>query len=437
MYIHLKIYFIMMMNVMIAFAAEGECETLTVENDCNTCEYSRYSVFSKSPSHHEYKIIPNEYIVRLKTASGSILSQHIDEMKLKFGNKLNILHAYHEMAKTGLNIYSAHIASDILPMLQSHPGIETITPNSVMQIAGCVIQSNPEWGISRTSKTGMYTNGNTYEYMEQYSGEHVDVYILDTGIYCEHDDFTSKEVGSCTYGWNVLNNTNDSGDDNGHGTHVAAIVAGHIYGIAKKASVISVRICNAQGDCTESDAMAGLDWALNDAYNKGVYGISLLSVSGSYSDPFNEYVNDMTELGLSVVVPAGNNNANACFSSPSSASNAIVVGATEDDDDRWNDSNYGSCLTLFGPGEDIVSAWIGDSNSYMEKTGTSMAAAHVAGVAAKYQSENSNLTPHQLKCLLIDKAERCAINCPSGDDSNVINISPNYLVSSLCTCCDF
>jgi subtilisin family serine protease len=87
--------------------------------------------------------------------------------------------------------------------------------------------------------------------------------------------------------------------------------------------------------------------------------------------------------GVTMVVAAGNSNANACKSSPASEPTAITVGATTSTDARAGYSNYGSCLDIFAPGSGITSAWYNADNAINTISGTSMASPHVAGAAAQ------------------------------------------------------
>jgi oryzin len=107
-----------------------------------------------------------------------------------------------------------------------------------------------------------------------------------------------------------------------------------------------------------------------------------MSLGGSYSAALNSAVESTISNGVTVVVAAGNDGADASNYSPASAKNAITVGAIDNTDARAYFSNYGSVLDVFAPGVDVKSAWIGSTSATNTISGTSMATPHVAGLAA-------------------------------------------------------
>jgi predicted Na+-dependent transporter len=136
-----------------------------------------------------------------------------------------------------------------------------------------------------------------------------------------------------------------------------------------------------------------------------------------------------------MVVAAGNDNDNACLYSPASASSAVTVGATDTSDSRASYSNYGSCLDLFAPGSSITSAWIGFPSAQMVLSGTSMAAPHVAGIAAVLMSTHNNtLNASEVTRFLLEQATENVLSNVNGsvidiadDNTFDVNNSPNLL----------
>jgi subtilisin family serine protease len=107
-----------------------------------------------------------------------------------------------------------------------------------------------------------------------------------------------------------------------------------------------------------------------------------MSLGGSFSEAVNSAVASTIAAGVTVVVAAGNDGADASDYSPASAPNAITVGAIDNTDARASFSNFGSVLDVFAPGVDVKSAWIGSKSATNTISGTSMATPHVAGLAA-------------------------------------------------------
>jgi cerevisin len=85
----------------------------------------------------------------------------------------------------------------------------------------------------------------------------VSVYVIDSGVYVNHTDFGGRAKWGTTITPGAPNN-----DDNGHGTHVAGIVAGKLYGVAKNAKVIAVKVLNTRGSGPTSDVIKGIDWSV-------------------------------------------------------------------------------------------------------------------------------------------------------------------------------
>jgi subtilisin family serine protease len=166
----------------------------------------------------------------------------------------------------------------------------------------------------------------------------------------------------------------------------------------------------------------------------GKRSVANLSLGGGYSSALNDAVNAAVAANVPQVVAAGNSNRNACSYSPASATDAVTVGATEISDSRASYSNYGACLDIFGPGTDIMGAWIDSVVSWKTLSGTSMASPHVAGVVAKYLSLNSSLSAYDVTAQLVSYATVGVVkNESGGDTSNPDNLSPDLIVFGNCT----
>jgi subtilisin family serine protease len=177
-------------------------------------------------------------------------------------------------------------------------------------------------------------------------------------------------------------------DDNGHGTHVAGTIGGLTYGVAKSVKIVPVKVLAADGFGSLSGVIAGINWAVADSRFLNSRKVLNLSLGAGYSLALNEAVQAaVVGAGIPVVVAAGNDNVDACTQSPAGVLSAITVGATESSDGKASYSNYGSCVDIWAPGSSIISLWNDGGIEILD--GTSMAAPHVAGVAARILSSRT------------------------------------------------
>jgi subtilisin family serine protease len=182
-------------------------------------------------------------------------------------------------------------------------------------------------------------------------------------------------------GYSSINDGYGTSDCNGHGTHVASSAAGSTYGIASAATVVPVRVLDCDGSGTDSGVIAGLNWVAQNIRATNTTAIVNMSLGGSYDSALNAAVRSIVSLGVPVVVAAGNDGRDACGASPASEPTAITVAASTVSDEEAVYSNYGSCVDIFGPGSSVLAAGISSDTSTSTKSGTSMAAPHVAGYA--------------------------------------------------------
>ncbi|KXS16145.1 subtilisin-like protein, partial [Gonapodya prolifera JEL478] len=211
------------------------------------------------------------------------------------------------------------------------------------------------------------------------AGKGVTVYVLDSGINVSLSEFGGRAV----WGANVINNATD--DDSGHGTFVAAIIAGSSYGVAKNASLVSVKCLDKNGEGRTSTVIRALAFVFNQTYNNVTQmaapnTVVTMSVGGPTSSILNSVVNVLFSVGIAVVAAAGNDADDACQTSPASAIGSIAVGAMDRSDIATNYSNYGPCTNIYAPGSDITSIFANGSVDSLR--GTSFAAPHVAGVVS-------------------------------------------------------
>ena len=265
-------------------------------------------------------------------------------------------------------------------------------------------------------------------------GAGVRVAVIDTG-YRPHADLAANIVG----GYDFIADTAVSNDGNGrdadardpgdwcssssswHGTHVAGTIAAvtnnglGVAGVAPSARIVPVRVLGTCGGYT-SDIAAGVVWASGgtvsgipaNAYPARVLNLSL-GGSGACGTTMQNAINSARSRSAMLVIAAGNSNINASNASPANCAGVITVGATTRTGARTSSSNYGSIVDVAAPGADILStlnagSTVPGADSYVPKSGTSMAAPHVAGVAALMLAKNAALTPDQVESMLKSSA---------------------------------
>ncbi|NJE29819.1 alkaline serine protease [Thermococcus sp. 18S1] len=257
-----------------------------------------------------------------------------------------------------------------------------------------------------------------------YDGSGIVVAVIDTGIDASHPDLQGKVVAW----YDVVNGKTTPYDDNGHGTHVAGIVAGtgavnsQYIGVAPGAKLVGVKVLAADGSGTISDIIAGVDWVVQ---NKDKYGIKVINLSLGSSqssdgtDSLSQAVNNAWAAGLVVCVAAGNSGPNTyTVGSPAAADKVITVGAVDSTDTIASFSSRGPTADgrlkpeVVAPGVDIIAPRASGTsmgtpidNYYTKASGTSMATPHVAGAAALILQAHPTWSPDKIKTAFIETAD--------------------------------
>jgi len=299
-------------------------------------------------------------------------------------------------------------AERLAQRLESSALVELASPDSPVSLFEGVdtsqVDAGPEWGLDRIDQRSATLNS-TYQYDN--TGLGVSVYVADTGIRSSHNEFGGR-VGS---GFSAL--TGGTEDCHGHGTHVAGIVGGLVYGVAKQAQLIPVRVLGCDGRGSASDVIAGLTWIRE---NRVLPGVVVLSLGGSPNNALDEAVSSVISAGLSVVVASGNDAQDACQVSPARVPQALTVNALDRGDAAAVFTNYGACTDIYAPGVDIRSAGLSSDSSLVIRSGTSMAAPHVAGVVARILQVTPALTPVATHARVLSDAT--SVNVRAGDPAD-------------------
>lgn len=300
--------------------------------------------------------------------------------------------------------FAAVIPEPALRSLLRDTRIASVEPDGVVRIAAmpatASVQADPPWGLDRIDQRALPLD---YRFSYRATGAGVTAYVIDTGLRFDHVEFERRARS--------LFDAVDGGranDCEGHGTHVAGILGGRTYGVAKDVSLVAVRVLDCTGEGTWSGVIAGIDRVVAD-HAAGEPAVANLSLGGEVNRPADAAVRSMIADGVATVVAAGNAGANACNFSPAGVTEAMTIAASTKSDTKPYWSNFGECVDWFAPGAAILSASVWSRTASATLSGTSMAAPHTAGAAALYLETHPTATPIQVRNVLLTKTTKDAV----------------------------
>jgi subtilisin family serine protease len=216
---------------------------------------------------------------------------------------------------------------------------------------------------------------------------------MDTGVRADLPGFGGRVLPGfdAIAGFRVPHSANR--DCNGHGTAVAGIAASASFGVARKATIVPVRIAGCDGGIYPESIIKGIDWIIKN-HPRNTPGVVNLSVAVAKSKAVDDAITKLYNAGLVPVAAAGNQNMDACKLSPAGSARSMTVASANMNDQRTNTSNFGECVSIFAPGGLIVTE--GHKGTVTTRSGTSMAAPHVAGAIALYLAKFPSAKPAEV-----------------------------------------
>ncbi|KAM8805828.1 proprotein convertase subtilisin/kexin type 9 [Eudromia elegans] len=352
--------------------------------------------------------LPGRYVVVLR-AGGSAAQlegtvRRLQARAARRGYLTEVLHVFRHL----LPAFVVKMSSDLLDTALKLPHVEYVEEDSYV-----FAQSIP-WNLGRIvpvpAEAGAYSPPN--------KGELVEIFLLDTGVQSTHREIQGRVLVTDFESIPEEDGTRfhrQAGRCDSHGTHMAGVVSGRDAGVAKGAHVRSLRVLNCQGKGTVSGTLLGLEF-INASLAAGSPAppVALLPFAGAYSRVLNAGCRRLAEAGVVLIAAAGNYKDDACLYSPASETEVITVGATNRQDQPVSmgslGTNFGRCVDIFAPGDDIIGASSDCSTCFTSQSGTSQAAAHVAGIAAVLLSAAPALGPAALRQRLLRFAAQRAVD---------------------------
>lgn len=338
-------------------------------------------------------------------------------------------------------------ADEVITQYRALPEVEYAEANTIIKLqhegGGKHIHANDElffkqWGLFNHGQDGG-KSGADISAMQAWAttkgSDQIVVAVLDSGVDYTHpdlakniwsrppiimayrdDDLTPEGPVDDIHGFNVLEDTGDPMDDNGHGTHCAGIVGAEggnevgITGVNWNVKIMPLKFMDAEGAGTTRDAIE----AINYVINRKRAGVNVRIISASWgsmvkSRALEDVIRKAGEEGILVVAAAGNatsdNDLKPHYPASYELNNVISVAAVNRHDELTAFSNFGvKSVHVAAPGEGIVSTWL--QHDFSEKKGTSMATPFVAGVAALILATNPGMSIDELRARLLKSVDQ-------------------------------
>ncbi|WP_053632193.1 S8 family peptidase [Streptomyces sp. H021] len=373
-----------------------------------------------APLNASANAVPGQYIVTLDkgVAPATLAKQALPGVAT--------LHTYN----TVLNGFAAKLTPAQVDKIRNTPGVAAVTEDSVTTAAApAPAKAQPvaaakaavpalSRGLDRIDQQDNWDRVNGTgdgQFNLTATASNVTVYVVDSGINIALPEFG----GRATRGFNAVVDGQQQADCYGQGTAVASTIGGNTYGVARQAKLVAVRVLGCQGTGTAAGLIAGMDYVAAQARLQNRPALMDVSVVLAKNALVDTAAQVASGLNVLPVVAAGNQGQDACFHSPASVSQVLAVAGSNKFDEESSFTNYGSCVSIYAPGVDITAASATGGGAV--RTGTQMAAAHTAGVAALYKGNNPNATPSDIAEFLDTESTMDVL-------TNISKASPNALL---------
>lgn len=399
------------------------------DDPANTAQHVASATFHRCAK--DFWRLQGTYVVVLKEECSreqtERTARRLQARAARCGYFTKVLHLFHDLFPGFL----VKMSSDLLDLALKLPHVKYIEEDS------SVFAQKLPWNLERIFPVRYQADEHRPSMSTRADGSGlVEVYLLDTSIRSGHREIKGKVTVT-----DFENVPEEDGIDfhrqeskcDSHGTHLAGVVSGRDAGVAKGTSLRSLRVLNCQGRGAVSSILMGLEFIQkNHLAQPTVPLVVLLPLAGGYSRVLNAACQRLVRTGIVLVAAAGNFREDACLYSPASAPEVITVGATNAQDQPLTletlGTNYGRCVDLFAPGEKIVGAASDCDPCFMLQSGTSQAAAHVAGIAAMMLASTPGLSPAELRHRLIHFSDKDVINETCFPEDQRV-LTPNLVVA--------
>lgn len=283
--------------------------------------------------------------------------------------------------------------------------------------------SDLPWHLDRITKLELPLNGSyPYNYTGScHQNENLDIhtYVIDTGIDVDHEEFEGRAT------WLANFADQENRDCNSHGTHCAGLVGSKSYGVCKDAKLFAVKVLDCRGSGSTSSVIQGIEFAYkrhleeSKKSDKKVKSIVSMSLGGGRSFALNKAVKaTIKNDNFYFAAAAGNENNDACNTSPAGVKEIFTVMASDRDDNRAYFSNYGKCADIYSPGVNILSTVPNGKRDIY--SGTSMATPIFVGMLNHYIDLHDDLNMQSLKNLVLEMSSKDQITNNPKNTNNML-----------------